>query len=66
MIVAPTAIHDCGRLPATNRHNGISVTYATGTRIAANWIYDNADRGVQLYPDADDTRVASQCDRRQR
>ena len=47
------------RLPATNRHNGISVAYASGTRIVGNWIYDNADRGVQLYPDADGTRVAS-------
>ena len=25
--------------------------------IRDNWIYDNADRGVQLYPDADGTVV---------
>ncbi len=59
VIVRENDIHDCGRLPSTNRDNGISVAYASGTRIAANRIYDNADRGVQLFPDADGTRVAS-------
>ncbi len=52
-------IHDCGVLPSLNRQNGVSVTRASGTRIIANWIYDNADRGVQLYPDADGSRIAS-------
>ena len=59
VIVRENDIHDCGRLPSTNRDNAISVEYASGTRIAANRIYDNADRGVQLFPDADGTRVAS-------
>ena len=58
VVVRANRIHDCGVLPATNRHNGVSVMYATATRVIANWIYDNADRGVQLFPDADDTRVA--------
>ena len=31
---------------------------AYGTRITRNWIYDNADRGVQLFPDAQRTYVA--------
>lgn len=40
-------IHDCGRLPATNHDHGI---YNIGydTVITDNYIYDNADRGVQL------------------
>ena len=28
------------------------------TRVIGNWVYDNADRGIQLFPDADGTRVA--------
>jgi nitrous oxidase accessory protein NosD len=56
--VVGNRIHDCGVLPATNRQHGVNVTNAIGTRIGGNWIYDNADRGVQLFPDADDTRVA--------
>ena len=50
-------IHDCGRLPATNYDHGIYVAFATGTVIRRNRIYDNADRGIQLYPDADGTLV---------
>lgn len=50
-------IHDCGVLPATNHEHGIYVDEARGTVIRENLIYDNADRGVQLYPDAQDTRV---------
>ena len=29
-----------------------------GARITDNWIYDNADRGVQLFPDAQGTYIA--------
>jgi hypothetical protein len=45
-------IHDCGRLPRTNHDHGIYVQDARRTVIARNWIYDNADRGIQLYPAA--------------
>jgi hypothetical protein len=45
-------IHDCGRLPRTNHDHGIYVEDARRTVIARNWIYDNADRGIQLYPAA--------------
>jgi parallel beta-helix repeat protein len=51
-------IHDCGRLPATNHEHGVYVESARGARIVGNLIYDNADRGIQLYPDAQDTVVA--------
>ena len=45
-------IHDCGELPATNFDHGVYVAEARDTVIRDNWIYSNADRGVQLYPDA--------------
>ena len=51
-------IHDCGRMPATNYDHGIYVAAADDVVIRDNFIYDNADRGIQLYPDAQDTRVA--------
>lgn len=50
-------IHDCGRLPATNHDHGIYVAWARHTLIRDNWIYDNADRGVQLYPSSQGTKV---------
>jgi parallel beta-helix repeat protein len=50
-------IHDCGELPTTNKDHGIYVSEARGTVIRDNWIYDNVDRGIQLYPDADGSRI---------
>jgi parallel beta-helix repeat protein len=57
-LIQGNRIHDCGRLPATNLQHGIYVEHATGTRIVGNVIYDNADRGIQLYPDAQASYVA--------
>jgi parallel beta-helix repeat protein len=51
-------IHDCGRLPPTNHDHGIYVGEARDTRIVGNHIYDNADLGVHMYPDARRTYVA--------
>jgi parallel beta-helix repeat protein len=51
-------IHDCGRLPRTNHDHGIYVGLARDTRILGNRIYDNADVGVHMYPDARGTYVA--------
>jgi parallel beta-helix repeat protein len=56
-VIRRNRIHDCGRLPATNRDHGIYVAHASGTRIQRNWIYDNADRGIQLYPNATDSLI---------
>jgi parallel beta-helix repeat protein len=50
-------IHDCGRLPATNHDHGIYIVSASNTLVRGNWIYDNADRGIQLYPDAQNTTI---------
>ncbi len=56
-LVQGDAIHDCGLLPATNYEHGIYVGDAVGTVIRANYIYGNADRGIQLFPHAQRTLV---------
>ena len=46
------------RQPAGHQQDhGIYIGEARDTVIRDNWIYDNADRGIQLYPDADGTLV---------
>lgn len=50
-------IHDCGRLPPTNQNHGIYVNSSDDAVIRNNRIFDNADRGIQLYPDAQRTLV---------
>ena len=57
VVIENNVIHDCGQRPATNHHHGIYVSHARDTVIRGNVIYGNADRGVQLYPDADDSVV---------
>jgi parallel beta-helix repeat protein len=57
-VIERNRIHQCGALPPTNHHHGIYVEASDGVRITDNWIYDNADRGVQLFPDAQRTYVA--------
>ncbi len=54
-------IHDCGRLPygSTNHDHGIYVESARGTVITNNFVYDNADRGIQLYPDAQGSTITN-------
>jgi hypothetical protein len=49
--LAYNRIHDCGRRGA-NTHHGIYMESTRHARIAYNAIFDNADRGIQLYPDA--------------
>lgn len=56
-VLRSNRIHHCGRLPAENRDHGIYVNQATGGQILNNVIYDNADRGIQLYPNAVDTLI---------
>jgi Right handed beta helix region len=57
-LIEHNRIHDCGVLPATNHDHGIYVANSVGARIIDNWIYDNADRGVQLYWNAQHTTIA--------
>lgn len=56
-VIEANKIFDCGRLPPTNQHHGIYVTQSSETVIRRNSIYSNADRGIQLYPNADRTLV---------
>src|SRR6185503_4052011 len=42
-VIDHNRIHNCGVLPSTNRHMGITVWSATGTSITNNVIFDNAD-----------------------
>ncbi len=57
-VIERNRIHDCGSLPATNLDHGIYVEHATGARIVDNQVYDNADRAINLYPDAQGSYVA--------
>ena len=57
VVIAGNRIHHCGELPATNHDHGIYISNAVGTVVRGNWIYSNADRGVQLYPNADESIV---------
>jgi parallel beta-helix repeat protein len=57
VVIERNRIHDCGKLPPTNHDHGIYLNEARGTIIRDNWIYDNADRGIQLYPDAQGSTI---------
>jgi parallel beta-helix repeat protein len=57
VLIRDNRIHNCGVLPRTNLHHGIYVSSARNSRIVGNWIYDNADRGIQLYPNAQGTLI---------
>jgi len=56
-VIESNRIHHCGVLPAANHDHGIYVSLASDTVIRGNWIYENADRGIQLYPNAQNTTV---------
>ena len=56
-VIEANRIHDCGRLPATNLDHGIYLVNSEDVLIKDNLIYGNADRGIQLYPNADHTTI---------
>jgi parallel beta-helix repeat protein len=57
VVIERNRIHDCGAVPSTNKDHGVYVSEARGTVIRDNWIYENTDRGIQLYPDADGSTI---------
>ncbi|HKP91456.1 MAG TPA: right-handed parallel beta-helix repeat-containing protein, partial [Thermoleophilaceae bacterium] len=58
VVIQRNRIHDCGRVdPVSNHDHGIYLAYSDDTKILGNLIYDNADRGIQLYPDAQRTLI---------
>lgn len=56
-LIQDNRVHDCGRLPRTNLDHGIYLNNARDTRIIANQIYGNADRGIQLRSDTQRTLI---------
>ena len=56
-LIEDSRIHGCGETPSTNQEHGIYLSAAADTVIRGNWIYDNTDRGIQLYPDAQGTVI---------
>jgi parallel beta-helix repeat protein len=56
-LIEGNRIHDCGLRPSRNEDHGIYVADADYTRIVNNVIFNNTDRGVQLYPDAQGTVI---------
>jgi parallel beta-helix repeat protein len=56
-VIRNNNIHNCGTLPASNFDHGIYIDDATGTIVRANWIHDNADFGVHIYPNGDSSLV---------
>lgn len=56
-IIENSRIHDCGS--TTNMNHGIYVQATTGrTIIRNNWIFRNGDRGIQLYPAAQNVLIS--------
>jgi parallel beta-helix repeat protein len=46
-------IHNCGILPAQNHHHGIYMENSIDGIYRNNVIYDNADKGIVVFPDSD-------------
>jgi parallel beta-helix repeat protein len=55
--IASSRIHDCGRLPPTHFDHGIYLAHSRDAVIVDNLIYDNADWGLHLYPDAQGSTI---------
>jgi parallel beta-helix repeat protein len=55
--IARSRIHGCGRLPRTHLDHGIYLAHSRGATVVDNVVYDNADWGLHLYPDAQDSDV---------
>jgi hypothetical protein len=57
-LVTHDRVHGCGQMTRTdNYQHGFYIGAATNTRIEWDLIYDNAARGIQLYPDAQYTTI---------
>ena len=57
-LITHDRVHGCGQpTPSDNYQHGFYIGAATDTRIEWSLIYDNAARGIQLYPDAQYTTI---------
>jgi parallel beta-helix repeat protein len=52
-----SSIHQCGQLPRTNTEHCVYNGKSFGLTLRDNWIYDCANRSVQLSPDSDNALV---------
>jgi Right handed beta helix region len=52
VVIEENRIHDCGRLPPTNHDHGVYLAETREAIVRDNWIHDNADLGIHMYPDA--------------
>ncbi|MFN8121238.1 MAG: right-handed parallel beta-helix repeat-containing protein [Thermoleophilia bacterium] len=59
IVIDGNRIHDCGRMPSTGFDHAIYLNQTRNVRITNNYIYDNADYGVHMYPSAQGTLVAN-------
>jgi parallel beta-helix repeat protein len=59
VVIENNRIHNCGILPPGNHDQGIYVEASDNLVIRNNIIDHNADRGIQLYPDADGTVITN-------
>jgi parallel beta-helix repeat protein len=55
--IAHSRIHDCGRLPRDHLDHGIYLAHSRYATVVDNYIYDNADWGIHLFPDAQGSNV---------
>lgn len=58
-VIKNNKIYGCGSRPATNFDHGIYAADSDRAQITNNLIYGNADRGVQLHPDAQYSYIAN-------
>ncbi len=56
-IISANRIHDCGVEPSHNQDHGIYIAESDGAQITDNVIFKNADRAIQLFPDAQGTVI---------
>ncbi len=52
-----SSIHQCGQLPRVNHEHCVYLAKTSGVTLRNNWIYDCADRSIQLSPDTDNALV---------
>ena len=55
--IARSRIHDCGELPPHHFEHGIYLAHSRGALIVDNEVFDNADWGLHLFPDAQDSNI---------
>jgi parallel beta-helix repeat protein len=57
VVIENNNIHGCGSVPSTNQEHGIYLSSASDTTIRHNLIWDNTDRGIQMFTDVRGTEV---------